>query len=153
MIWPIIAILTLCVILLITAPLLKDGRYSKGLVSLFFAAFMGLSLGIYALIGRPDLLKEDALKPYQTPPGPTAEQVQAAQDMSVEDRAEMILAMVEGLANRLEDNPQDPEGWARLIRARTVLGQKEKLQTDTDRVKLIFKDSPETIDMILGRSD
>ncbi|MDB2438237.1 hypothetical protein N9W89_05935 [Hellea sp.] len=153
MIWPILAILTLCVILLITAPLLKGGRYSKGLVSLFFAAFMGLSLGTYASIGRPDLLKTGALQAYQAPPGPTAEQVQAAQELSVEDRAEMILAMVEGLADRLEENPQDPEGWARLIRARTVLGQKEKLQADIDRVKLLFKDSPETIDTILKAND
>ena len=153
MIWPILAILTLCVILLITAPLLKGGRYSKGLVSLFFAAFMGLSLGTYASIGRPGLLKEGALQAYQAPPGPTAEQVQAAQELSVEDRAEMILAMVEGLADRLDENPQDPEGWARLIRARTVLGQKEKLQADIDRVKLIFKDSPETIDTILKAGD
>ncbi|MDA8707831.1 hypothetical protein N9M10_00500 [Hellea sp.] len=153
MIWPILAILTLCVILLITAPLLKGGRYSKGLVSLFFAAFMGLSLGTYASIGRPDLLKTGALQAYQSPPGPTAEQVQAAQELSVEDRAEMILAMVEGLADRLDENPQDPEGWARLIRARTVLGQDEQLKADIDRVKLIFKDSPETVDMILSQAE
>ena len=153
MIWPILAILTLCVILLITAPLLKGGRYSKGLVSLFFAAFMGLSLGTYASIGRPDLLKEGALQAYQAPPGPTAEQVQAAQELSVEDRAEMILAMVEGLADRLDENPQDPEGWVRLIRARTVLGQDEQLKADIDRVKLIFKDSPDTVDMILSQAE
>jgi hypothetical protein len=150
MIWPLLAIISLLAILWLSAPLLKDGKFSKGLVSFFFAGFLALSLGTYALIGRPDLLKEGALTPYQAPPGPTAQQVQAAQQMTPDDRAEMILSMVEGLAEKLDDNPNDPEGWARLIRARTVLGQEKKLRADIDRVKLIFKDSPETVEKILG---
>ena len=153
MIWPLLAILTLILLLLLSAPLLKGGTYSKPLISLFFVAFLGLSLGTYALIGRPDLLKDGALKPYQAPSGPTAEQMQAAQEMTPEERAEMILAMVDGLAARLEDNPQDEQGWSRLIRARSVLGQEKKLQADIDRVKLLFKDSPETVDRILASAD
>ena len=153
MIWPLLAILTLILLLLLSAPLLKGGTYSKPLISLFFVVFLGLSLGTYALIGRPDLLKDGALKPYQAPSGPTAQQMQAAQEMTPEERAEMILAMVDGLAARLEDNPQDEQGWSRLIRARSVLGQEKKLQADIDRVKLLFKDSPETVDRILASAD
>lgn len=149
MIWPLLAILTLLAILWLSAPLLKGGKYSRGAISLFFAGFMALSLGTYALIGSPDLLKDGALKPYQAPRGPTPEQMQAAQEMTPQDRADMIIAMVEGLGARLEDNPNDPAGWARLIRARKVLGQDEKLQADIDRVKLIFEDNPETIELIL----
>jgi cytochrome c-type biogenesis protein CcmH len=37
-----------------------------------------------------------------------------------------INAMVEGLAARLKDNPKDADGWRRLVRAYSVLGQKEK---------------------------
>ncbi len=33
-------------------------------------------------------------------------------------------AMVAGLAARLKDNPNDPAGWQRLIRAQSVLGQR-----------------------------
>lgn len=153
MIWPLLGILALLTALWLSAPLLKGGKYSRPLISLFFAGFLILSLGTYALIGRPDLLKEGTLQPYQTPSAPTPEQMQAAQDMSPEDRANMIIAMVEGLAERLEDNPNDPEGWARLLRARKVLGQEKKLQADIDRVKLVFKDSPETLNEILKSAD
>lgn len=37
-----------------------------------------------------------------------------------------IIAMVEGLAERLKSNPSDASGWARLVRAYSVLGKKEK---------------------------
>ena len=150
MIWPLLAILTVILLLLLSAPLLKGGRYSKPLISVFFIGFLTLSICTYAVIGRPDLLQEGALKPYAPPPGPAAEHVQAAQEMSVEDRAEMILNMVESLAAKLEDNPADPQGWAQLIRARRVLGQTKKLQADIKRVELIFVDNPETVQKILA---
>lgn len=153
MIWPLLAIMTLILLLMLSAPLLKSGRYSKPLISLFFVSFLGLSLGTYGFIGRPDLLKEGTLKPYQAQAGPTAEQVQAAQEMTPEQRAEMILAMVEGLAARLEDEPYDEQGWTRLIRARAVLGQVDKLTADTARVKEIFKDNPEAIARILATTN
>ena len=153
MIWPLLAILTIVLILGLTAPLLKGGSYSKTFISVFFAGFLALSLGTYALIGRPDLLKDGALKPYQAPRGPTAQQMQDAQQMTPEDRAEMILAMVDGLAARLEDTPKDEQGWTRLIRARKVLGQEDKLAADTARVKEIFKDEPDAIVRILGQSN
>lgn len=150
MIWPLLAILTLILLLLLSAPLLRGGTYSKPLMSLFFVSFLGLSLGTYVLIGSPELLKDGALKSYQAPSGPTAEQMQAAQEMTPEERAEMILAMVDGLAARLEDNPKDEQGWTRLIRARSVLGQEEKLAADTARVKEIFKDDPKALARILA---
>ncbi|MFD0388183.1 tetratricopeptide repeat protein [Tistrella bauzanensis] len=37
-------------------------------------------------------------------------------------QAEMIRGMVEGLAARLSDAPEDPEGWLRLARSYAVLG-------------------------------
>jgi cytochrome c-type biogenesis protein CcmH len=57
-------------------------------------------------------------------PGPTREQVEAAQTMSAEDRAAMIRSMVDRLAARLDENPGDPDGWVRLARARAVLGDR-----------------------------
>ena len=37
--------------------------------------------------------------------------------------APQIQAMVDGLAARLQANPDDPAGWVRLVRAYTVLGE------------------------------
>jgi cytochrome c-type biogenesis protein CcmH len=58
--------------------------------------------------------------------GPTADQVAAAADMSPEDRAQMVRAMVERLAQRLTKDASDVENWLRLIRAYAVLGERDK---------------------------
>ena len=38
----------------------------------------------------------------------------------------MILGMVERLAGRLKDNPDDAEGWRMLARSYEVLGETDK---------------------------
>lgn len=68
-------------------------------------------------------------------PGPTQEQMEAAQQMSVEDREQMVRGMVDRLATRLEDEPNDLEGWQRLLRAYRVLGETEKATEVEARVK------------------
>jgi cytochrome c-type biogenesis protein CcmH len=57
-------------------------------------------------------------------PGPTREQMATARNMSAEDRQAMIRNMVDGLAEKLKDNPDDVAGWLRLGRARRVLGDR-----------------------------
>lgn len=57
---------------------------------------------------------------------------------SVEGSA-AIRAMVEGLASRLEQSPRDVEGWARLMRSRMVLGEKEIAATAFRRALAVFK--------------
>ena len=55
--------------------------------------------------------------------------------MSPEDRQAMIRGMVERLAARLAEKPDDPEGWARLARAYDVLGETEKAQAARQRAE------------------
>lgn len=62
------------------------------------------------------------------PAGPSADDVAAAKDMSTEDRNAMIEGMVASLASRLKDNPDDLEGWKRLVRSYVVLGMRDKAQ-------------------------
>ncbi len=57
-------------------------------------------------------------------PGPNREQMEAAQAMTPEERAAMIRGMVDRLAERLRDAPEDIEGWLRLGRAREVLNER-----------------------------
>jgi len=58
-------------------------------------------------------------------PGPTADDVAAASGMSAEDRTGMIEGMVAQLADRLQSEPNDAEGWARLVRSYMVLGRQD----------------------------
>ncbi|MGH7059658.1 MAG: c-type cytochrome biogenesis protein CcmI [Stellaceae bacterium] len=59
-------------------------------------------------------------------PGPNAKDVAAAQSMTPEQRQTMIRGMVERLAARLEREPGDAAGWARLAHAYDVLGEPDK---------------------------
>lgn len=58
-------------------------------------------------------------------PGPSAEDVEAAEDMSPEDRQAMIRSMVDGLNDRLATNGGTAQEWARLIGALATLGEVE----------------------------
>lgn len=69
---------------------------------------------------------KDAVPPPAPPPegapAPSPDQVAAVQTMAPRDQQAMIKGMVARLADRLKTNPQDAQGWLRLIRARMVLG-------------------------------
>jgi cytochrome c-type biogenesis protein CcmH len=60
------------------------------------------------------------------PPGPTAEQMRAAAELTPEQRAQMIAGMIEKLAAQLKQQPNDLEGWLRLGRAYSVQGDMAK---------------------------
>jgi cytochrome c-type biogenesis protein CcmH len=64
--------------------------------------------------------------PEAAPRGPSAADVEAAQQMTAEERGQFIRGMVAQLAERLEADPADPDGWLRLARAYGVLGETDK---------------------------
>lgn len=99
---------------------------SRPTVLLLAAAVPVLSLALYAVLGRPELADRSMLTVQAPPPGPNAEDMRAAERMTPEQRQETIRGMVEGLAERLEENPGDLAGWLRLGRARSVLGEFDK---------------------------
>jgi cytochrome c-type biogenesis protein CcmH len=57
-------------------------------------------------------------------PGPSQTQMADAARMSPSEQNAMAKTMVDRLAARLAQNPKDAEGWARLMRARLVLGDR-----------------------------
>ncbi|MBT3360372.1 MAG: c-type cytochrome biogenesis protein CcmI [Rhodospirillales bacterium] len=77
----------------------------------------------------------DLPKPPEPPEqsGPTQEDVKNAADMTPEERDEMIRSMVEGLAARLEDEPNDADGWRKLAQAYKVLGEIDKAAQAMER--------------------
>jgi cytochrome c-type biogenesis protein CcmH len=66
------------------------------------------------------------VEPKAPQPGPTQEDIAASQQMTPEQRAEMIRGMVDRLADRLKTDGTDFESWLRLVRAYVVMGDADK---------------------------
>ncbi|ULR46708.1 c-type cytochrome biogenesis protein CcmI [Rhizobium sp. K102] len=60
------------------------------------------------------------------PGGPTSEDVAAAENMNAGDRQQMIRGMVESLDAKLSAEPNNFEGWMRLVRSYAVLNDKDR---------------------------
>lgn len=80
--------------------------------------------------------------------GPDAADVQAAAEMSEEDRQAMIEGMVEGLSDRLASEGGPASDWARLIAALGVLGQEERAIAIYSEALEIFDGDEPAIEMI-----
>lgn len=72
-----------------------------------------------------------------TPPAATAQ----APAMSG-DQAGFIRGMVASLKARLDASPNDPAGWARLVRSYRVLGDKPAEEAALTKARTLFKDRP-----------
>lgn len=64
--------------------------------------------------------------PTERAPGPTQADIDAAQDMTLEEQDAFIRSMVDGLAQKLQDDPSDIDGWLRLTQAYFVLEEVDK---------------------------
>src|SRR6266478_108187 len=63
------------------------------------------------------------------PKGPSAREVAAAAQLAPAERNGMIEGMVARLAQKMAENGSDVEGWLRLIKAYSVLGERDKALT------------------------
>lgn len=80
-------------------------------------------------------LKPTEKKTNLIPRGPSQSDIKAAQEMSNEDRQAFIRSMVQSLADRLKESPNDLNGWKRLARAYRVLGETKKAEQAEIRIK------------------
>src|SRR5262249_10694699 len=74
-----------------------------------------------ARVARAAGLPADTATPSM--PQPSREQQDAMAALTPEQRQQAIRGMVEGLAARMKENPQDRGGWLRLANAWKVLGE------------------------------
>lgn len=65
----------------------------------------------------------------------------------------MIAGMVEGLAARLAQSPDDPDGWVRLVRAYAVLGETAKRDAAFAEASARFKDQPKVLSALRQAAD
>jgi len=77
--------------------------------------------------------------------GPNAEDMEAAADMTPEQRQEMIGNMVAGLSDRLAREGGTSQEWAQLIRALGVLGDTEQAGAIWAEAQQVFAANPDAL--------
>jgi cytochrome c-type biogenesis protein CcmH len=83
-----------------------------------------------------------------TAPGPDADQIAAAADMTDTDRNDMIRGMVDGLGERLATEGGTPDEWARLIRALGVLGETGRASAIWNEAQGVFANKPAALNIL-----
>lgn len=78
-------------------------------------------------------------------PGPTAKEMEAASEMSAEERDQLIRAMVQNLSDRLASQGGSPEEWARLIAAYGVLGERDQARAIWSEAQVKFAGQPDAL--------
>ena len=81
-------------------------------------------------------------------PGPDADAMAAAADMTDEERQQMIDGMVKGLEDRLATQGGSPEEWARLIGAMALSGDQAHAQEILDEARMKFAAEPQALEVI-----
>ena len=150
----------LIIALIMAAPFLPaQNLRQKSLISLFMMIFISLSLGGYGLLGMADAPQRRVAHEAKIAAQIEAQNAarQARLDAQAQQGAkgvgpEQIMAMVNGLAQRLAQDPEDPEGWTRLIRSRIVLQDFSQLIEDHKTMSQIYKDRPEIQAQITNES-
>jgi cytochrome c-type biogenesis protein CcmH len=86
-----------------------------------------------------------ASAPAAQPPGPRADDIAAAGEMTDEQRSQMIRGMVDRLATRLHENGSDLDGWLRLLRAYKVMGEHAKAKSAAAEARAALTNEPEKL--------
>ncbi len=92
---------------------------------------------------RPDRKQRAARDPGM--PQPSTDDIRRFEQLPPEQREAQIKAMVDRLAERLRETPDDVEGWKRLGRARTVLGQHAQAADAYATADRLRPDDPEIL--------
>lgn len=102
--------------------LLREGPESAPWISLIRAQINTLSWQA----GQPNYTPPTSAPAVSPAPGPSAEDIEAASDLTPQERMGLIQSMVEGLSERLAEEGGPVEDWARLITSLSVLGEKAR---------------------------
>jgi cytochrome c-type biogenesis protein CcmH len=101
----------------------------------------------------PELAQISGAPRYQLPPppagrGPSAADIEAAQDMTPEERQQMIAGMVDGMLARLANEGGPPQDWAQLLRAMGVLERREQASAILQEARTIFAADAAALELI-----
>ena len=86
-------------------------------------------------------------------PGPSAADIEAAGDMTAEERQEMVEGMVARLSDRLAREGGSAAEWARLIGAHGVLEQHDRARAVWTEARDVFADDPQGLARIRAAAE
>ena len=104
----------------------------------------------------PDLAYAAGVNDYELPAapgapalaGPGAADVEAASELSDEDRQQMIEGMVDRLGARLAEQGGSPQEWGQLLGALGVLGRTEQAAAIWQEAQAIFAAQPDALAIV-----
>jgi cytochrome c-type biogenesis protein CcmH len=108
---------------------LARAKVEAGDVAGGVADWRAIQAGLASGDGRRQMLEAEIAK------AAGGSQAAAIASASAPEQAEFIKAMVAGLDARLRARPDDPDGWARLVRAYGVLGDRGAQSAALDRAR------------------
>ena len=145
MVWIIISILSVSVILIISAPLTNSAKNSRLFIVSFFLGFSGLSVFTYNLISYPGYKEFESNTNKRT----SLRSLTTSSTTPAEEQITEILLMVDKLAKNLELNPKNIDGWKALLLARGFLDQSTQIEKDKTKIRKIFNKNPTILKDIL----
>ena len=145
MVWIIISVLSVSVILIISAPLTNSAKNSRLLIVSFFLGFSGLSVFTYNLISYPGYKEFESNTNKRT----SLRSLTTSSTTPAEEQITEILLMVDKLAKDLELNPKNIDGWKALLLARGFLDQSTQIEKDKTKIRKIFNKNPTILKDIL----
>ena len=125
---------------------IADGKAAQGL-----AGWRALLADLPADDPRRAMLAADIAEVERTGKPPAPPQPQQPPPSGI--GPEQIRAMVDGLAARLQADPDDPEGWVRLVRAYGVLGETQKRDAALARARDLYKNQPRVLEALRAASE
>ncbi|MEM9585383.1 MAG: c-type cytochrome biogenesis protein CcmI [Pseudomonadota bacterium] len=107
------------------------------------APWMGTFVNLANQMGTKLDLPSVDMPRFETQGGPSASDVEAASEMSEEDRAAFIRSMVDSLEARLQEEPENLDGWLQLARSLLVLNEEERALKALRSAAPLVQDLPE----------
>jgi len=92
-----------------------------------------------------EFIRQALARVDDTPSGPSERDMAAAAELTPQQRSEMVRGMVERLAERLKHDGSDVEGWLRLVRAYTVLGERDKAREAATEARRALAADPDKV--------
>ena len=113
----------------------SEHRNSDRTVAMFTLAVLVFgAIGLYAVIGAPDLTARAGI----TPAAASASMAASAENQ----RAASVSSLLAGLESRLEQNPLDGKGWLLLAKSYDHLGRSDEARTAYDKASALGATDP-----------